>query len=485
MPFPPNKTKIVCTIGPASNSPEILERLILAGMNIARINFSHGDFDGHAKVIKNIRSASLKADRRVAIMADLPGPKIRIGEFETEPVELIAGDTFTLTTEEIVGSLNIVSVSFSRLPQVVITGDRLFLNDGLIQLRVLKVAGNKVQCEVIVGGELRSRKGLNLPGIELGISAFTEHDKKCLKFAAKHGIDAVSQSFVETGQDITDVRAAASMLGYDPFIIAKIERSRALDNFDSILEAADGIMIARGDLGVEIPIEEIAIVQKRLMRQTNIVGKPVITATQMLESMTGNRRPTRAEATDVANAIIDGTDCVMLSGESAMGKYPVNAATMLAGIAAAVERQGLGHRLRETLKTHSREGTVSMTDLIALSVQNALERVIPATVIVPTRSGSTARNIARFRLPVWITAVSSQESTCRNLLFSYGVFPVHKPDHPEDWKKFAAEWLESLGVEGSLVVLTEGPSAKHPDSNNRMEIIDLDREYDEKMDNAE
>jgi pyruvate kinase len=485
MPFPLNKTKIVCTIGPASNSPEILEQLILAGMNIARINFSHGDFAGHAKVIKNIRSASLKADRRVAIMADLPGPKIRIGEFETEPVELIAGDTFTLTAEEIVGSLNSVSVSFSRLPQVVNTGDRLFLNDGLIQLRVLKAVGNNVQCEVIIGGELRSRKGLNLPGIELGISAFTEHDKKCLKFAGKHGIDAISQSFVETGQDITAVREAASKLGYNPFIIAKVERSRALDNFDSILEAADGIMIARGDLGVEIPIEEIAVVQKRLMRRTNIVGKPVITATQMLESMTVNRRPTRAEATDVANAIIDGTDCVMLSGESAMGKYPVNAATMLAGIAAAVERQGLGHRLRETLKTHSRESTVSMTDLIALSVQNALERVTPATVIVPTRSGSIARNIARFKLPVWITAVSSQESTCRNLLFSYGVLPVYEFDHPEDWKKFAGDWLESQSVEGSLVVLTEGPSAKHPDSNNRMEIIDLDREYDEKMDDAE
>jgi len=485
MPFPANKTKIVCTIGPASNSPEILEQLILAGMNIARINFSHGDFAGHAKVINNIRSASLKAGRRVAIMADLPGPKIRIGEFETEPVELIAGDTFTLTTEEIIGGLNRVSVSFSRLPQVVNTGDRLFLNDGLIQLRVLKVWGNKVQCEVIVGGELRSRKGLNLPGIQLGISAFTEHDKKCLKFAAKHGIDAVSQSFVETGEDITAVRAAATKMGYDPFIIAKIERSRALDNYDSILEAADGIMIARGDLGVEIPIEEIAVVQKRLMRQTNIVGKPVITATQMLESMTGNRRPTRAEATDVANAIIDGTDCVMLSGESAMGKYPVNAAGMLAGIAAATERQGLGHRLRETLKSHSRGGTASMTDLIALSVQNALERVTPTTVIVPTRSGYTARNIARFRLPVWITAVSSQESTCRNLLFSYGVFPVHEPDHPEDWKKFAADWLQTQGVDGSLVVLTEGPSAKHPDSNNRMEIIDLDREYDEKLDDAE
>jgi pyruvate kinase len=476
MSFPPNKTKIVCTIGPASNSPEIIEQLILAGMNIARINFSHGDLKEHLKVIETIRSASLKLDRRVAIMADLPGPKIRIGEFESEPVELSPGDIFTLTTDEIVGSYNRVSVSFSRLPQVVNTGDRLFLNDGLIQLRVLKAGGNDIACEVIVGGELRSRKGLNLPSIKLGIRAFTEQDKKYLKFAAEHRIDAVSQSFVETGRDITAVRKAALKLGYDPFIFAKIERSRALDNLNNILEAADGIMIARGDLGVEIPIEEIAVVQKQLMRQANIKGKPVITATQMLESMTGNRRPTRAEATDVANAIIDGTDCVMLSGESAMGKYPVNAAAMLARIAMAVERQGLGHRLRETLKTLNRKENVSMTDLIALSVQNTLERITPATVIVPTRSGYTARSITRFRLPVWITAVSALESTCQNLLFSYGIIPVHEPDHPEDWKTFARDWLESQEVEGDLVVLTEGPSSKHPDSNNRMEIIDLGRE---------
>jgi pyruvate kinase len=485
MAFPPNKTKIVCTIGPASGSPEILERLILAGMNIARINFSHGDFSEHAAVIESIRSASSKTGRRVAIMADLPGPKIRIGEFEHEPIELNPGDTFTLTTEEIIGDSGMVSVGFPRLPLVVHAGNRLFLNDGLIQLQVLKVTGNNVQSEVIVGGELRSRKGLNLPGIELGISAFTEHDRRCLQFAMENGIDAVSQSFVESGKDIHTVREAASMLEYDPFIIAKIERSSALDNFDGILEAADGIMIARGDLGVEIPIEEIAVVQKRLMRQTNLKGKPVITATQMLESMINNRRPTRAEATDVANAIIDGTDCVMLSGESAMGKYPVDAAAMLAKIAATVERQSLGHRLRENLKTSDRNAEVRMKDLIALSVQNVIERVTPAAIIVPTRSGYTARNIARFRLPVWITAVSSQAKTCHNLLFSYGVLPVHEPDHPDDWKIFARNWLQSHGVEGNLVVLTEGPSAKHPDSNHRMELLDLGHEYDEKLDAAE
>jgi pyruvate kinase len=485
MPFPPNKTKIICTIGPASDSLEVLEQLMLAGMNIARINFSHGDFSAHAKAVGNIRHASQITGRRVAIMADLPGPKLRIGELEHEPIELDRGKTFTLTSEEIIGGSDRVSVSFSRLPQVVNAGDRLFLNDGLIQLKVLKVVGSNVRCEVIVGGELRSHKGLNLPGIDLGIDVFTEYDKNCLRFAMDHGIDAISQSFVESQTDIQSVRETASRLDYHPFIVAKIERFKALENFESILGATDGVMIARGDLGVEIPIEEIAVVQKRLMRQANIKGKPVITATQMLESMTNNRRPTRAEATDVANAIIDGADCVMLSGESALGKYPVEAAAMLVKIAAVVERQTLGHRLRETIKASSRDVKVGTKDLIALSVQNALERITPATVMVPTRSGYTARNIARFRPPVWITAVSSQEKTCQDLLFSHGVLPVHERDHPEDWKKFAKNWLQSQEVEGNLVVLTEGPSTKHPDSNYRMEIIHLDRKYNENRDDGE
>jgi pyruvate kinase len=354
-------------------------------------------------------------------------------------------------------------------------GDTLFLNDGFIQLEALKAEGNDVECQVVVGGELRSRKGLNLPGIDLGISAFTDRDHECLKFALENGVDAVSQSFVESGADIAAVRDAATALGYNPFIIAKIERAGALEHMDGILEAADGIMIARGDLGVEIPIEEIAVVQKRLMRQANLLGKPVITATQMLESMTDYRRPTRAESTDVANAIIDGTDCVMLSGESAMGKYPVDAVAMLAKIAAAIEPRRADYPVREAVKKHSREGKIRLTDLIALSVETTLEHISPAVVVVPTRSGETARSIARFRLPVWVAAVSSQEATCQGLQFSYGVYPVHEPDHPEDWDTFIRDWLRSRGVEGDLVVLTEGPSSKHPEANNRMELMDLSR----------
>ncbi len=475
MTLPSNKTKIVCTIGPASESPEIMEQMIRAGMNVARLNFSHGDFDSHKKIIENLRAVARATGQRVTIMADLPGPKMRIGQLDKEPIELEPGDSFILTTEDILGDSGRVSVTFDRLPQSVKPGDTLYLNDGYIQVKVVRVEGNDVHCQVLVGGELRSRKGLNMPGIDLGISAFTERDRQCLEFAMKQGVDAVSQSFVENATDITAVRDAAAAIGHNPFIIAKIERSRAEDNLEGILEVADGIMIARGDLGVEIPIENIAVAQKHLMHLANLKGKPVITATQMLESMTTNRRPTRAEATDVANAILDGTDCVMLSGESAMGMYPVEAVEMLARIAASIEPHRRSHQVREALRGLGHEENLNLKDLIALSVETTLERISPAAVFVPTRSGASARSITRFRLPVWIAGISSQETTCQDLQFSYGVYPVHEPEHPEDWKAYVRKFLGSHGLDGNLVVLTEGPSAKHPEGNNRMEIIDLRR----------
>jgi pyruvate kinase len=419
MKLPEHKTKIVATIGPASSSREVIEAMIKAGMNVARINFSHGDFGGHKQVIDRLREAARGLGRRIAVMADLPGPKMRIGRLADEPVELQTGALFTLTTRDIVGDAGRVSVSFDRLPQALRPGDILFLNDGLVQLETVRVEGSEVVCRILVGGELRSRKGLNLPGIELGISAFTDHDRECLKFASVAGVDAISQSFVE--------RESAAAMGYNPFIIAKIERSNALEHMDDILAAADGIMVARGDLGVEIPIEQIAVVQKRLIHSANRMGKPVITATQMLESMTDNRRPTRAEATDVANAVLDGTDCVMLSEESAMGKYPVEAVAMLAKIAAATEPHRFRRGFKEDLLSHGRNVPVRIADLIAVSVENALERISPAAVFVPTHSGATARSIARFKLPVWIVGVSSLEATCQRLLFSSGVYPVCEP----------------------------------------------------------
>jgi pyruvate kinase len=473
MNLPDHKTKIVCTIGPASQSREVMERMIMAGMNIARLNFSHGDFDAHGKVIENLRAASQSTGKRLAIMADLSGPKMRIGRLREEPVELSPGDPFVLTSDEIDGDRGRVSVSFKQLPQAVKPGDALFLNDGIIQVEVLSVTGNDVACRVVAGGELRSRKGLNLPGIDLGIGAFTERDHDCLKFAAATGIDAVSQSFVESGDDIRAVRRAADALDYHPFIIAKIERSNALEHMDDILDAADGVMIARGDLGVEVPIERIAVVQKELMRQANRRAKPVITATQMLESMTENRRPTRAEVTDVANAILDGTDCVMLSGESAMGKYPVEAVQMLAGIAAAVEPGRNPVTVRGLFEGMELRGRLKPAHLIAIAVEQSIRYASPAAIFVPTHSGKTARSLSLFRLPVWIAAVSSSEQTCRDLLFSYGVYPVFEPEHPEDWDSFVRGWLESHQVTGDLAILTEGPSTRRPQAHHRMEIIEL------------
>lgn len=478
MTLPLNKTKIVCTIGPASQSRDVMEKLLLAGMNIARLNFSHGDFTGHKVVIEDLRAAARATGRRLAILADLPGPKMRIGQIGSEPVDLTPGDRFTLTTDDIVGDAKRVSVSFARLPQVVKPGDTLYLNDGLIQVDVEQVQEYDVRCRVIVGGELRSRKGLNLPDIDLGISAFTEHDHNCMKFALENGVDAVSQSFVENAADIHAVRDAAAALGYQPFVIAKIERSRALNHLDDIITAADAVMIARGDLGVELPIEQIPVVQKQIMRKANMWAKPVITATQMLESMITNRRPTRAEATDVANAILDGTDAIMLSGESAMGMYPVDSAAMLAKIAAAIEPYRTMMSARELFKGIDLKGKVPSSKLIDLGVETVLEYADPAAVFVPTRGGDTARSIARFRLPIWIVAVSSQEATCQQLQFSSGVHPVCEPEHPEKWNAYIADWLKTRGIEGKLAVITEGPSRRHPDANNRLEIVDLNRRED-------
>lgn len=466
---PKNKTKIVCTIGPASDSPAMLQQMIMAGMNVARLNFSHGDFNSHGATIGRLRDAATACGRRVAILADLPGPKMRIGELREEPITLEPGQHISLTSDLIEGDASRVHVTLEELPAAVKPGDRLFLNDGLIALKVLSTAGNDIHCEVKAGGELRSRKGLNLPGIDLGISAFTPRDRECLAFALEQGVDAVSQSFVDDADDIHAVREAAARSGRIPFIIAKIERAGALDNLDAILDASDGLMVARGDLGVEIPLARIAVVQKEIMRKANRMGKPVITATQMLESMTDHRRPTRAEATDVANAILDGTDAVMLSGESAMGRYPLAAVEMLAEIAAETEPHRKLDAREERLKDGSR-----LSELIAHTAQQAVLRTSPSAVVVPTRSGAMARAVARFRLPQWVTALSTNDATCQALQFSYGVHAECVEREYADWTPFVRQWSAERGIKQGHVVLTQGPSPENPCGNHRLEIIDLD-----------
>jgi pyruvate kinase len=473
MSLPLNKTKIVCTIGPASSSLDVMKEMILAGMNVARLNFSHGDFDGHKKVIQTLREASKAVGKEVAIMADLPGPKMRIGKLKEEPIELKKGDPYTLTTKEITGDHAKASVTYKRLPLVVKPGNSLFLNDGIIQLTVKKVKGDDVQCEVVVGGELRSRKGLNLPGIDLGMSSFTERDKECLTFAVQNGVDAVSQSFVDSAADIEELRKVARDLGHNPFVIAKIERSRAVERYDEILAVTDGIMVARGDLGVETPFERMAILQKDIIKRALLRAKPVITATQMLDSMTTNRQPTRAEATDVANAILDGTDCVMLSGESAMGKNPIEAVRTLAKIAAATEPHSTHHEYWDNLKRITPKRTLLIRDLLSLSIETILDWSDTAAVVVPTRSGSTTRGITRFRLPVWVVAPTPDLAVSRHLNFSYGVLAELVPAETSEWTKYARKWIKSKGLKQKMGILVQGPSPKNPNRNHLMELIDL------------
>jgi pyruvate kinase len=337
-------------------------------------------------------------------------------------------------------------------------------------LVVEQVTGKDVHCRVAVGGELRSRKGLNLPGINLGISAFTDHDRDCLEFALRQGVDAVGQSFVETAADIDAVRAVAGAHGRQPFIIAKIERADALINLDNILKAADGIMVARGDLGVEVPIEGMAILQKQLIAKARLAGKPVITATQMLESMTTTRLPTRAEATDVANAILDGTDAIMLSGESAIGNYPEESVQMLAKIAARVEAHREEVRNRE-VPAWEPAASATAAEAISNVVEHSLDSVPFAAIIVPTRTGTTARRISRFRPAEWIVAVSQDAAVCQGLAFSYGVHPNHVVQEPQSWREFARNWLRTHHVAGDLVMLVAGPSERNPEANHRLEFM--------------
>jgi pyruvate kinase len=463
-----SKTRIIATIGPASSNRATLERMVEAGMNVARLNFAHGELAAHGETIGTIRAVAAAVGRRVAILADLPGPKLRIGRLADQPTELARGQNFTISVGAFTGDATRASTTFAKLPEVVKPGNLIFLNDGLVQLRVERIAGQEVQCVVAAGGPLMSNKGINLPEVDLGIGAFTERDKECLEFALTQNVDAIGQSFVQSADDVLAVRSAARAAGGEPLVFAKVERAVALDRIDEILTAADGIMIARGDLGVEIPIERIAVVQKDLIRKANLRRKPAITATQMLLSMVESRRPTRAEVTDVANAILDGTDCVMLSEESAIGAYPVEAVEMLGRVALAVEP-----RVQPRFGPEWQEPSLKSADnqeLIAASVARIAERIRPLGVFVPTETGATVRLIAAFRLPVWITAASRFEKTCQDLQFVYGVQALHLPERPASWQDLARDCFAAAGP--GRILITEG-AAGPGEGTNRFEILTI------------
>ncbi len=451
----------------------MLERLIDAGLNIVRLNFAHGDHASHAEVVKRVRMAAAGRDRRVAILGDLPGPKMRIGKLDPDPVCLIDGAPFCLTTRMVVGDESHASLSFDALPNVVSPGDKIFLNDGFIQLNVERIEGTDVHTVVAVGGELRSNKGVNFPGIDLGVSAFTEQDHEHLRFAKEMDLDAVSQSFVRSADDIRTVRRAAQDLDFDPLLIAKIERAEAIDHIEDILDEADGIMVARGDLGVEIPIEDVAPIQKRLIRAANLVGKPVITATQMLESMTQNSRPTRAEATDVANAIFDGTDCVMLSGETATGRYPTEAVATMRRIAERTEPLASSSELVNILERAKTMGWLSKEDLTPFTAFWLARELDACALVVPTKDGRTPRRMSRFRPQVWVLAVASDEEMCRKLEFSYGVHGVVGTKPPAGWVAYVRTLLTELGINGDIAVLVRTAAGIEDGYSSHFDIVDL------------
>lgn len=478
MQLPDHKTKIVCTIGPASSSEEMLRQLMLAGMNVARINFSHGDFESHARVIRSIRKVADELNRTIAILADLPGPKIRIGKLEKEPVMLHKGNLVTLTVDyDSPGNEKRIPVNYKQLPESVHPGSLIYLSDGFIQLRCMEVSGKDVLCEVLIGGELYSHKGLNLPGAKIFLDPVTEKDFGILEFALGEEIDTFSISFVESAEDIRKVRNFAASRGRQVYVVSKIERRQAVENIEEILEETDALMVARGDLGVEIPIQEVPSVQKELIQRSKLLGIPVITATHMLASMTDNIRPTRAEATDVANAILDGTDAVMLSEETAVGNYPVEAVEMMAKIAKTTENWR--SRTKWGLDTMIKAITareMSVDEVITLQVYEALQKLPVAAVLTPTRSGATPRRISRFNPDPWILAFSRVPKTCRFLSLSYGVYPVAVKESIENWEQETTKRTKELGFAKSkdIVIFTQGPASGKPGGTNMLKILTLD-----------
>lgn len=459
-------TKIVCTIGPASDAPEILRDMLLAGMNVARLNLSHGSRNDHERRIQVVRQAAAKVGKNVGILLDLAGPKIRLGKIEP-PVFLRAGDTLTLTTRNIPGTREQISVNYPGLPQDVKPGDVILLGDGLVSLRVLATEPDTVICRVENDGEVSSHKGVNLPGVRTALPAITEKDVDDLHFAARAGADFVAASFVRKAQDVLAVRKVLEDAGADIPIIAKIETWEAVEKIEEIIKVADGIMVARGDLGLEVGAEEVPLLQKRIIARCNRLGKPVITATQMLESMINNPRPTRAEASDVANAIMDGTDAVMLSAETAAGHYPVEAVKTMARIARRTEEElPYGELLRQR-KEFSKH---TVTDAISYATCTTAGDLQAAAIITSTETGYTARMVAKYRPSCPIVAVTPHAPVLRRLTLVWGVEPllVGKISNTDEMIETAIEAALAAGLikAGDLVVITAGvPVGVHGTTN--------------------
>jgi pyruvate kinase len=450
------KTKIICTIGPASESPQVLEALIRGGMDVARLNFSHGTQDEHLKKIKTIRQIAGRLEKPVSILQDLSGPKIRVGKVKEGGVELKKGEKFFLTHRERIGDERGVSVNYPTLSEEVMSGDTILLSDGTIELRVVEREGQTIQCRIMVGGLLTSHKGINFPTRSILASAFTNKDHQDLLFGIQHGVDLIGLSYVKEAADIKEVKRFLEKESVILPVIAKIERKEALEHVDEILRASDGIMVARGDLGMETPLERIPNVQKRLIRKANALGKPVITATQMLRSMVDHTQPTRAEVTDVVNAIYDGTDAIMLSEETASGQFPVEAIQMMAKIAQSAEEE---FPFDQFLKQEI-EGEMDLSQAISHAASSLAKEVKAAAIVTPTESGSTSQWVSRLRPRQPILALSRHLSTIKRLNLCWGVYPVLVPDwkDTDDMLERAKRIPKELGLakQGDRIVIIAG-----------------------------
>jgi pyruvate kinase len=466
------KTKIVCTIGPSSESPEMLRKLIHAGMNVARLNFSHGDFAEHGARIANIRKVSEELGKTVAILLDTKGPEIRTGKLKEEPIELIQDEKIVLTTEEILGDASRISITYPGLPKDVQIGSTILIDDGLIGLTVTNVTDTEIECRIVNGGTLKSKKGVNVPGVRISLPGITEKDAADILFGIEQGVDFIAASFVRKASDVLEIRELLEKHNATHIqIISKIENQEGVDNLDEILEVSDGLMVARGDLGVEIPAEEVPLVQKRMIEKCNRVGKPVITATQMLDSMQRNPRPTRAEASDVANAIFDGTDAIMLSGETAAGKYPVESVQTMSRIA---ERAESALDYRELLTRQSMAQQASVTEVISQAVANSALDLDAKAIITSTESGYTARMVSKYRPKSPIIAVTPNPHVMRKMCLVWGVTPIQGVDARNTDEMFHIALERSMRAGyikfGDLVIITAGVPVGRSGTTNLIKI---------------
>lgn len=450
------RTKIVATIGPATSSPEVLRQLIEAGATTLRLNFSHGTHDDHQRSIRHIRQVSFELNQPVGILQDLQGPKIRLGRFEHGSITLKKGDPFILTSRPVLGTSEISSVTYEPLADEVPEGATILLDDGKMEMRVEKVdqVNRELHCRVMLDGVLSNNKGVNFPGVYLSIKALTEKDRADLMFGLDQGVDWVALSFVRNPQDVLEIKELISSAGKQVPVIAKIEKHEAIEQMEAVLSICDGVMVARGDLGVELPAEDVPILQKRLIATANRLGIPVITATQMLDSMVGNPRPTRAEISDVANAILDGTDAVMLSNETAVGKYPVQAVETMARIAVRMEQD------QELRRNGESAAGRSIPNAISQAVGRIAEQLNAAAIMTLTKTGATARNVSKFRPHTPILAITPHVDVARQLQLVWGVKPLLVLDLPSTGQTFQAALNvaqeKDLLCEGDLVVMTAG-----------------------------